>query len=128
VYDMWDMDEPFIDANMTYSEDVFLSKSLEYLDDAKDSGKPFTLTYASRTAHPPIDNDWPTFYPPIIWPECVQANASYIGREYFCNKVKYLDYSWGILIDYLHDNDLYDNTIIFITTDNGATPYSEMDG
>jgi len=128
VYDMWDMDEPFIDANMTYSEDVFLSKSLEYLDDAKSSGKPFTLTYASRTAHPPIDNDWPTFYPPIIWPECVQTNASYIGREYFCNKVKYLDYSWGILIDYLHDNDLYDNTIIFITTDNGATPYSEMDG
>jgi len=128
VYDMWDMKEPYIAANMTYTEDIFLNKSLEYLEAAKSSGKPWTLTYASRSAHPPIDNDWPTNYPPTVYDECVQANASYIGREYFCNKVKYLDNIWGILIDYLKDNDLYDNTIIFITTDNGATPYSGLDG
>jgi len=128
VFDMWNMREPFVEANLTYTEDVFLNKSFEYLEAAKASGKPFTLTYASRSAHPPIDGDWPTNYPPTIYPECVQANASYIGREYFCNKVKYLDYSWGVLIDYLKENDLYDNTIIFIASDNGATPYSGMSG
>jgi len=128
VYDMWDQKEPFLAANMTYTEDIFLEKSFEYLDDAKSSGKPFTLTYASRSAHPPIDNDWPTNYPPTIYPECVQANVSYIGREYFCNKVKYLDEIWGNLMDYLKANDQWDNTLIFITTDNGATPYSGLDG
>jgi len=128
VFDMWDMREPFLAANMTYSEDVFLSKAFEYLEEVKVSGEPFTLTYGSRSAHPPIDDDWPTNYPPIIYPECAQADSTYIGREYFCNKVKYLDYTWGKLIKYLKDNDLYDNTLIFITTDNGATPYSESSG
>jgi len=128
VFDMWDMKEPYLAANMTYTEDVFLDKAFEYLEDAKSSGKPFTLTYGSRSAHPPIDDDWPTNYPPIIYPECAQTNPSYLGREYFCNKVKYLDYTWGKLIDHLKENDLYDNTIIFMTTDNGATPYSGMSG
>jgi len=124
VYDMWDMKEPFIDANMTYSEDLFLDRTLEYLEEAKLNGKPFTLTYASQTAHAPIDDDWPTFYPPTTWSECVQENVSYIGREYFCNKVKYLDYVWGIIIDYLKSHDMWDNTLIFMTTDNGALPYT----
>lgn len=128
VYDMWDMKEPFIDANMTYSEDLFLNRSLEYLEEARLNGKPFTLTYASQTAHAPIDDDWPTFYPPTTWSECVQENVSYIGREYFCNKVKYLDYTWGIIIDYLKTNDLWENTLIFMTSDNGALPYTHEPG
>jgi len=125
VYDMWDMKETFIDANMTYSEDLFLDRSLSYLEEARASGKPFTLTYASQTAHAPIDDDWPTFYPPTIWTECVQENPAYIGREYYCNKVKYLDYTWGVLIDYLKTNGMWDNTMIFMTSDNGALPYAQ---
>jgi len=124
VYDFWDMKETFIDANMTYSEDLFLDRSLTYLEEARLSGKPFTLTYAAQTAHAPIDDDWPTFYPPTIWTECVNSDPQLIGREYYCNKVKYLDYTWGVLIDYLKTNDLWDNTIIFMTTDNGALPYT----
>jgi len=124
VYDMWDMKEPYISANMTYSEDLFLDRSLKYLEQAKLAGKPFTLTYASQTAHAPIDDDWPTFYPPNIWTECEQTDSTLIGREYYCNKVKYLDYNWGVLIDYLRDSGLWDNTVIFLTTDNGALPYA----
>jgi len=127
VYDMWDMKEAYIDANMTYSEDLFLDRSLEYLAEAKLSGEPFTLTYASQTAHAPIDDDWPTFYPPTIWTECDQTDQALIGREYYCNKVKYLDYAWGVLIDYLKNNDLWDNTLIFMTSDNGALPYTHQD-
>jgi len=125
VYDMWDMQEVHTDANMTYSEDLFLEKTLEYLEEARLSEKPFTLTYASQTAHAPIDDDWPTFYPPTIWTECTEEDSSFVGREYFCNKVKYLDYTWGILIDYLKTNDMWDNTLIFMTSDNGAVPYTE---
>jgi len=125
VYDFWDMQDAFIEANMTYSEDLFLERSLTYLEEARLSGKPFTFTYASQTAHAPIDDDWPTLYPPTRWSECEQSNTAYIGREYYCNKVKYLDYNWGILIDYLKKNGMWDNTIIFMTTDNGALPYTE---
>jgi len=111
---------------MTYSEDLFLDRTLEWLAEAKSIGKPFTLTYASQTAHAPIDDDWPTFYPPTIWTECAQTDTDLIGREYYCNKVKYLDYVWGVLIDYLKDNEMWDNTIILMTSDNGALPYSHQ--
>jgi len=127
VYDMWDMKDPFIEANMTYSEDLFLDRTLEYLEEAKNSDAPFTLTYAAQTAHAPIDDDWPTFYPPTSWSECVQDDESLIGREYYCNKVKYLDQNWGIIIDYLKTNNMWDNTILFMTSDNGALPYSDQD-
>lgn len=40
--------------------------------------------------------------------------------------MKYLDYTWGVLIEYLKDNDMWDNTLIFMTTDNGALPYSQQ--
>jgi arylsulfatase B len=126
VYDMWDMKKPFINANMTYSEDLFLERSLTWLEEARLKGNPFTLTYAAQTAHAPIDDDWPTFYPPTTWAECVQENPSYIGREYYCNKVKYLDYNWGVIVEYLKGNGMWENTLIFMTTDNGALPYSHQ--
>jgi len=125
VYDLWENQELFVDNNMTYSEDLFLQKSLLYLEEAKESGKPFTFTYASQTAHSPIDDDYPSNYPPMIWMECNQDNARLAGREYFCNKVKYLDYTWGILIDHLKTHDMWDNTIIFLASDNGALPFTE---
>jgi len=124
VYDMWDMYEPFLEANMTYSEDLFLDRSLLFLEEAKESGKPFTLTYAAQTAHAPIDDDWPTLYPPTIWAECEQDDPNFLGREYYCNKVKYLDSTWGVLINYLKDNDMWDNTLILTTSDNGGLPYT----
>jgi len=127
VYDMWDMKDPYVEANMTYSEDIFLKHTIQYLEEAAKSDKPFTLTYAAQTAHAPIDDDWPTFYPPIVWDECEEEDSTYIGREYFCNKVKYLDYTWGVLVDYLKDSGLWDNMLIFITSDNGALPYTEED-
>merc|ERR1719317_1277819 len=127
VYDMWDMEEVYMDANMTYSEDLFLDRSLVYLEQARLSGKPFTLTYAAQTAHAPIDDDWPTFYPPIIWSDCAEEDESLVGREYYCNKVKYLDHQWGVIIDYLKTTGMWDNTNIFMTTDNGALPYSDQD-
>jgi arylsulfatase B len=40
--------------------------------------------------------------------------------------VKYLDYTWGVILDYLKNKGMWDNTIIFMTTDNGALPYSQQ--
>jgi len=127
VYDMWDMQEPYIEANMTYSEDLFLNRTIEYLEEAANSGKPFTITYAAQTAHAPIDDDWPTFYPPIVWEECEEEDSTYLGREYYCNKVKYLDYTWGVLMDYLKATGMWDKMLVFVTSDNGALPYTEDD-
>jgi len=128
VYDMWDMKEPYIDGNMTYSEDLFLARTIQYLEEAKLTGKPFTLTYASQTAHAPIDDDWPTFYPPTIWTECRESDPDLVGREYYCNKVKYLDYNWGVIVDHLKNHDMWDNTLILMMSDNGALPNSGNDG
>jgi len=127
VYDMWDMKEAYISANMTYSEDLFYERTILWLEEAKSNGNPFTLTYASQTAHAPIDDDWPTLYPPTRWDECEEEDDTYKGREYYCNKVKYLDYTWGLLIDYLKDTGMWDSMLVFVTTDNGALPYTEQD-
>merc|ERR1719320_207563 len=121
VYNMWDNTDAFLEANMTYSEDLFYNRTMQYLEEANSAGKPFTLTYASQTAHAPIDDDWPTNYPPIIWTEC---ENDYDGREYYCNKVKYLDYVWGMILDYLKTTGMWDNMLVFVTSDNGALPYT----
>jgi len=127
VYDMWDMKEAYISANMTYSEDLFFERTIEWLEEAHSNGNPFTLTYSSQTAHAPIDDDWPTLYPPTTWDECEEEDDTYKGREYYCNKVKYLDYTWGLLVDYLKDTGMWNNLLIFVTTDNGALPYTGQD-
>merc|ERR1719233_1190769 len=44
VYDMWYMTDEYIEANMTYSEDLFYDHTIKYLNEAKSAGKPFTLT------------------------------------------------------------------------------------
>jgi len=127
VYDFWDMKEPLLTANESYSEDVFLAKTIEYLDEANDKDKPFTLVYGSQTSHTPMENDDPSNYPPIIWAECEQLDEKYKGREYYCNKVKYLDYVWGVIINYLKETGMWDNMLIFATSDNGAIPYTDTD-
>jgi len=125
VYDFWDQDEPYLDANMTYSEDIFYQKTISFLEEADSIGKPFTLTYAAQTAHAPVDDDWPTSYPPIVWTECEEEDEKYLGREYYCNKVKYLDYTWGLLMDYLKEKGMWENMLVFVAPDNGALPYTE---
>jgi len=127
VYDFFDMKEPGWRYNGTYSEDIFLKRTLEHFEEAQNKGKPFTLVYGSQTAHSPIDEDWPSAYPPITWEECEEENTEYWGRELYCNKVKYLDYIWGIILDYLKETGMWDNMLIFTTSDNGGTPYTGTD-
>jgi len=127
VYDFWDMKEPDLAANQSYSEDIFLERTLQHLEEANNKGNPFTLVYASQTSHDPISDDNPSPYPPIIWTECYEEDTTYKGREYYCNKVKYLDYVWGIILDHLKETGMWDNMLIFTTSDNGATPYTATD-
>jgi len=127
VYDFWDMTSPGLKANKSYSEDVFLDRTLQHLEEARSNGKPFTLTYGAQTSHDPIEIDAPTVYPPIIWTECEQQDEKYMGREYYCNKVKYLDYVWGIILEYLKATGMWDNMLVITTSDNGAMPYTGTD-
>jgi len=127
VYDFWDMTEPGLEANKSYSEDIFLDRTLQWLEEANEKGKPFTFVYGSQTSHDPIEVDNPSLYPPIIWTECEQVDPTYKGREYYCNKVKYLDFVWGIILDYLKETGMWDNMLVLTTSDNGATPYTGTD-
>jgi len=125
VFDFWDNKEPGTKWDGRYSEDIFLEKALLHLAEAKENGKPFTLMYASQTAHTPIDGDSPESNPPMTFEECV--NEEWPTAEIYCNKIKYLDYAWGIIIEYLKENGLWDNMVIFTTSDNGALPYTGTD-
>ena len=44
-------------------------------------------------------------------------------RKVYCNKMLYLDETIGDILQALHDKDLYDNTLIAMTTDNGGMPF-----
>jgi len=126
VFDFMDNREDGIKWDGMYSEDIFLERTLKHLSEAKEKGKPFTLTYASQTAHTPIDEE-PESNPPITFEECSQWTGAYAYAEVYCNKVKYLDYVWGIIIEYLKETRMWDNMVIFTTSDNGALPYTNTD-
>jgi len=127
VLDFWDNKEPGLEWSGIYSEDIFLEKTLQHLAEANKKGKPFTLTYGSQTVHTPITNDHPTNNPPVLFPECEQANSSLEATSYYCNKIMYLDNIFGVIIDYLKETGMWDNMLIFTTSDNGALPYTGSD-
>merc|ERR1719499_1867423 len=108
-------------------------KSLQYLADILENDKPFTLTYSAQTGHNPIETDggpddgW--LNPPRTFPECelVADDDMYKPRSYMCNKVKYLDMIWGEFIQRLKHTGLWENTIVFVTSDNGGLPFVGAD-
>ena len=109
-----------------YAPKVIHDKALEFIRKNKD--EPFFMYYASPLPHLPLQapHEYVKAYANILGEE-----EPYIGdRGYFPNRkpratyaamITYLDQQLGDLVTLLKELDIYENTLIIFSSDNGPT-------
>ena len=123
-----------------YSNDLFHKKAIKTIDkhagynSKNDSNNnindanPFFMYLSWQTIHSPIElppND-SDIYQNINASICQDIN--HLGRYSYCLKMLYLDYAVGNVINQVKENDIWDNTIIIISSDNGGLPLRDYNG
>lgn len=116
-----------------YSPDLMYNHMIKFIDQNKD--QPFFFYWATPIPHNPIQapQRWVNYYKKKFGDE-----KPYLGqRGYFPHQtphagyaaqISYLDENVGKLIKHLKENDLYNNTLIIFTSDNGVTYSGGTDG
>lgn len=94
----------------------------------KNKNKPFFMYWASPIPHAPLQapKRWIDYYVNKFGDEePYLGNKGYFPSRYphatYAAMVSYLDENVGKLVQQLKDLDIYDNTLIIFTSDNGAT-------
>ncbi|MBN1481126.1 N-acetylgalactosamine-6-sulfatase [candidate division KSB1 bacterium] len=108
-----------------YSPDVMFDEILNFVENNRD--EPFFLYWATPIPHVPLQapQAWVDYYVAKFGDE-----EPYLGQQGYCPSryphatfaamVSYLDEQVGLLIKKLKELDLYENTLIIFTSDNGA--------
>lgn len=95
--------------NTTYSSDLYTDKALEQIN--KD---PFFIIISHQASHTPLQS------PDKYLENCHMKNRL---RQIFCGMTVSLDESLRKIEEKLKHDNLWDNTVIFFTTDNGGQPW-----
>ena len=106
----------YIDANLVknkYADDIFAQRILQFINGNRD--KNFFVYFPLSLSHPP-------FQPTPDDPEYAAFDPRTGGSDpkYFPSMIKYMDKKIGQIIDSLKAWNLYDNTIVIFTGDNGT--------
>jgi len=120
----WDKDGGYEDrwsteGKQTYSQNLFLDKMIQFLRIHKDSS--FFLYHPTQLPHGP--SAIPEIHPDFK----SNQNLTEIEKTY-ASMVKMLDDHVGVIVEELKALDLYDNTIIVFTSDNGHEIYYPSEG
>lgn len=97
-----------------YNTDLFTKKALSFMEDSCERGEPFFLELAYHAVHIPLDVD-----PPEEYRRHVQTGDPIVDRFY--SHVYAVDRSIQRIVERLQENGEWDNTVLFFTSDNGAT-------
>jgi arylsulfatase len=123
--------ESYAPFNLTdYAPDVLFEAMSRYLNEnnPRTTGKPIFLYWATPIPHVPLQapKHWVDYYVEKFGDE-----EPYLGQQgYYPHRypnaayaamISYLDERVGQLIQQLKDMDIYDNSLIIFTSDNGAT-------
>ena len=117
VPDMHDI-TPKAKYDMTTFDEVLVKASTDFMDKAKQDGKPFFVWHNTTRMHV-----W-TFLAPKY--QALMNSQTNYGREEA--GMAQLDDSVGALLKHLDDIGEADNTIVIFTTDNGAEVFTWPDG
>ena len=117
VPDMHDI-TPKAKYDMTTFDEVLVKASADFMDKAKQDGKPFFVWHNTTRMHV-----W-TFLAPKY--QALMNSQTNYGREEA--GMAQLDDSVGALLKHLDDIGEADNTIVIFTTDNGAEVFTWPDG
>jgi arylsulfatase A-like enzyme len=109
---------PGIKYDMTTFDEVISASTIAFMDKAKKDGKPFFAWMNPTRAH--VNTYLSAKYDAMRNPE------TDFGLEEAA--LKQMDDNVGVVLSWLKDNGLDDNTIVVFTTDNGAEVYTWPDG
>lgn len=98
-----------------HATDLFSAWAVEYISQQKSAGKPFMLYLAYNAPHFPVQ-------PPEDWLQKVKKRQPELSekRAKLVAFIEHLDFGIGTVIDALKQSNLYDNTLIVFTSDNGG--------
>jgi len=120
-------------TSKVYAPDIMFDKMMNFISEKKE--EPFFFYWATPIPHNPIQapQRWIDYYKKKFGEE-----EPYLGqkgyyphqnpRAGYAAMISYLDENIGKLVTYLKAENLYDNTIIMFTSDNGVTYTGGTDG
>ena len=107
-----------IKYNMTTFDEVITQSTIGFMNKAKEEGKPFFVWMNPTRAHV-LTHLSPKY-------DAMRNPETDFGLEEAA--LKQMDDNVGVVLNWLKDNDLDENTIVVFTTDNGAEVYTWPDG
>lgn len=121
-----DEENSYADFNLNdYSPDVMHEGAMKFIK--SNAGNPFFLYYASPIPHVPLQapKKWVEYYRKKIGPEEPFTGKSYFPCQYpkatYAAMISTLDEQVGEIVALLKALDLYENTIVMFSSDNGPT-------
>ncbi len=98
-----------------HATDLFSEWSIDFIKNHANKNKPFFLYLAYNAPHFPVQ-------PPVDWLEKVKRRNPSLSekRAKLVAFIEHLDHNLGTVIKALKEQDIYDNTLIIFTSDNGG--------
>ena len=110
----------------SYAPDVMFDQMIRFIEDAEE--KPFFFYWASPIPHVALQAPlrWVDYYVDKFGDEAPYGGeAGYFPSRYphatYAAMISYLDERVGEMVGFLRQKNLYDNTLIIFTSDNGPT-------
>jgi len=114
AYDWWENLEVSWDALGEYTADLITDKAVQMVEEYEPSQGPLYGYLSYLSMHAPISN------PPRLFEACDAVPN--VRRREWCNMMLFLDEKIGVFIDALKAKGMWENSLIFLSTDNGGTP------
>ncbi|CAK9301397.1 unnamed protein product [Gordionus sp. m RMFG-2023] len=111
-YDFHENYKPYREAIGVYSSELYTKKTIEIIEN-HDSLKPFFLYLAFQNVHCPLQIPGNR-----IAPSCQHIENK--KRRVYCSMLVYVDLSMKEIVKALKRNNLYRDTLIVFTSDNGG--------
>jgi arylsulfatase len=111
-----------------YAPEVSFDKLMNFVRESKED--PFFLYWATPIPHVPLQapRKWVDYYVEKFGdeePYHFEGKGSYFPTRYphatYAAMISYLDENIGKLVDYLKEEEIYENTLIVFTSDNGPS-------
>jgi len=115
-YDFWRNQTAAWDCYGEYSSSFYMTEARRILD-TRDANQPFFIYFAHQLIHEPLE------LPPTHYAACDVITAELpngTDRHTLCSMTVELDTQIGVLVDWLKKDGLWDNTVVWVTTDNGG--------